>query len=260
GCLIEAVTSSSPPAGAPTFAVLVWIRPEVQLLPLPMAVMSRSPLPSRCTFEVEFVIVSISPVPKVEPAPVSYIQLDVLTPVPEVPAKSSLNTVVQPEGGAGTAAEAAVVLSTVRPSPARADAASIASAAPIERRRPSGAEVYMALNKGALLALLQVGWTRARTGAGTPVIRKAGAGGAWCGWGLVRVESALRPVVCTSAVRVRQSPGNVFGPSENVSEGARGGPPAVPGRPSAAPFDPVRPHPDGSARGRRRVSGSGPAD
>ncbi len=71
GCSMEAVTSNSPPAGAPTLAVGVWIRPEVQLLPEPRAVMSRSPLPSRWTLLVELVMVSISPVPKFDPGPVS---------------------------------------------------------------------------------------------------------------------------------------------------------------------------------------------
>ena len=63
--------------------------------------MSRSPLPSRWTLDEEFVIVSISPVPKLEPGPVSYIQLDD-GPLPEDPLKSSLNWVDHPDGGAGT--------------------------------------------------------------------------------------------------------------------------------------------------------------
>src|ERR1700677_290908 len=98
---MEAVTSSSPPAGAPTLADVVWIRPDVHELPLPRAVMSRSPLPSRWTLLVEFVMVSISPVPKVEPAPVSYIHWE-SAPEPEAPLKSSLKIVDQPEGGPGT--------------------------------------------------------------------------------------------------------------------------------------------------------------
>src|SRR6201999_3165456 len=95
-----------PPAGAPTLAELVWIRPEVQLLPEPRAVMSRLPPPSRCTLLVELVMVSISPVPKFEPGPVSYIHWESI-PDPELPLKSSLKTVDQPEGGPGTAAGAA---------------------------------------------------------------------------------------------------------------------------------------------------------
>jgi hypothetical protein len=54
---------------------------------------------------VEFVIVSISPVPKLEPGPVSYIHCESI-PLPDDPPKSSLNTVDQPEGGPGTAAAA----------------------------------------------------------------------------------------------------------------------------------------------------------
>src|SRR5271170_6078623 len=106
---MEAVTSSSPPAGAPTLADVVWMRPDVHELPLPSAVMSRSPLPSRWTLLVEFVMVSISPVPKVEPAPVSYIHWE-SAPDPEEPLKSSLKIVDQPEGAAGTAWGAASAL------------------------------------------------------------------------------------------------------------------------------------------------------
>src|SRR3984885_6174439 len=105
GCSIEAVTASSPPAGAPTLAGVVWTRPEVHELPLPSAVMSRLPLPSRCTLLVELVIVSISPVPKLEPGPVSYIHWESM-PDPDPPPKSSLKTVDQPDGGAGTASGA----------------------------------------------------------------------------------------------------------------------------------------------------------
>jgi hypothetical protein len=60
---------------------------------------------------VELVIVSISPVPKLEPGPVSYFQLAELTGDPAAPAKLSLNTVVQPAGGLGTVvAEAGCVI------------------------------------------------------------------------------------------------------------------------------------------------------
>src|SRR5262245_12732234 len=68
--------------------------------------MSRLPLPSRCTLLVELVIVSISPVPKFEPGPVSYIHWE-SAPEPAAPLKSSLKTVDQPAGGPGTAAGAA---------------------------------------------------------------------------------------------------------------------------------------------------------
>src|ERR1700722_20938178 len=97
------MTSSSPPAGAPTLALVVWMRPEVHELPLPSAVMSRLPLPSRCTLLVELVIVSISPVPKLEPAPGAYIHWESM-PDPDDPLKSSLKTVDQPDGAPGTAA------------------------------------------------------------------------------------------------------------------------------------------------------------
>src|SRR5712691_2449015 len=51
-------------------------------------------------------MVSISPVPKLEPGPVSYIHWE-SAPEPAAPLKSSLNTVDQPDGGAGTALGAA---------------------------------------------------------------------------------------------------------------------------------------------------------
>src|SRR4029077_15111803 len=51
---------------------------------------------------VLFVIVSISPVPKLLPGPVSYFQSAVLTPVFAAPVKSSLHVSVNPDGGAGT--------------------------------------------------------------------------------------------------------------------------------------------------------------
>src|SRR6202035_5632777 len=115
---MEAVTSSSPPAGAPTFALVVWTRPDVHELPEPSAVMSRLPLPSRWTLLVELVIVSISPVPKFAPGPVSYIHWESM-PEPAAPLKSSLNTVDQPDGGAGPAAGAAIAAPAAG---ARADA------------------------------------------------------------------------------------------------------------------------------------------
>src|ERR1039458_916913 len=99
---MEAVTSSSPPAGAPTLADVVWMRPDVQLLPEPSAVMLRSPLPSRWTLLVEFVMVSISPVPKFDPGPVSYCHCE-STPEPPEPLTPSLNWGVPADGGPGTA-------------------------------------------------------------------------------------------------------------------------------------------------------------
>jgi hypothetical protein len=55
---------------------------------------------------VELVMVSISPVPKLEPGPVSYFQL-ADTGDPAEPAKPSLNTVENPGGGPGTVVAAA---------------------------------------------------------------------------------------------------------------------------------------------------------
>src|ERR1035441_303456 len=118
---MEAVTSSSPPAGAPTLADVVWMRPDVQLLPEPSAVMLRSPLPSRWTLLVEFVMVSISPVPKFDPGPVSYCHCE-STPEPADPLKSSLNWVVQPDGGPGTAFGAALLILASAPAAAAGSA------------------------------------------------------------------------------------------------------------------------------------------
>ena len=57
---------------------------------------------------VELVIVSISPVPKFEPGPVSYIQFPP-GPLPDAPEKLSLKTVLHPEGGGGTVTASAVL-------------------------------------------------------------------------------------------------------------------------------------------------------
>ena len=92
-------------------AEVVWIRPEVHEPPEPSAVMSRLPLPSRCVLADELVIVSISPVPKLDPAPVSNIQFDEGA-APAAPLKSSLKTVLQPDGGPGSAAWAVVATAT----------------------------------------------------------------------------------------------------------------------------------------------------
>ena len=69
GCLTEALTSSSPPAGAAKLSATVSIRPEVQLPPELTGVMFRWPLPSRDTFAVEFVLLSTSPVPQLAAQP-----------------------------------------------------------------------------------------------------------------------------------------------------------------------------------------------
>src|ERR1051325_12118964 len=103
---------TTPPAGAPNVAALVSIRPEVQpavgLVPECSARSTRCPAPSWNTLDVLLVMVSISPVPKLLPGPVSYFQVPVFTPVPDAPVKSSDQVVVKPAGGAPTAAGAAM--------------------------------------------------------------------------------------------------------------------------------------------------------
>src|ERR1700759_3150355 len=127
---MDAVTSSLPPAGAPTFAVEVWIRPDVQAPLLSRwAINSRLPLPSRWVLGAEEVMVSISPVPN--PVPVSCTQTEDGA-VPSEPLKSSLNTVVQPDGGPGTLAGAAIAgagpatIAATRPSGTMAASATVA--------------------------------------------------------------------------------------------------------------------------------------
>src|ERR1700732_3966679 len=115
---MDAVTSSWPPAGAPTLAEVVWMRLDVHEPPWFSAVRSRLPLPSRYPLFVELVMVSISPVPKLEPGPVSYCQLDDGA-LCAGPVKSAPNPADQPGGGAGTAAGKAA---------ARAVAARVAAA------------------------------------------------------------------------------------------------------------------------------------
>ena len=74
GCWIDDCIITTPPAGAPKVASCVSIRPDVQpvagFVPLCSARMTRCPDPSWKTLAVLFVIVSISPVPKM-PVPVS---------------------------------------------------------------------------------------------------------------------------------------------------------------------------------------------
>src|SRR3954468_11427298 len=102
---------TTPPAAAPNVAPCVSIRPDVQpergAVPLCRARSTRWPAPSWKTLAVLLVIVSISPVPKLLPGPVSYFQVPVLTPVPDAPVKSSAHVWVKPAGGAGSAAGAA---------------------------------------------------------------------------------------------------------------------------------------------------------
>src|SRR5690242_14671465 len=108
---MDASIMTTPPAGAPNVAALVSIRPDVQpavgLVPECSARSTRWPAPSWNTFEVLLVMVSISPVPKLLPGPVSYFQVPVFTPVPEAPLNSSLQVRVKPAGGAGAAAATA---------------------------------------------------------------------------------------------------------------------------------------------------------
>ena len=89
--------------------------------------MSRSPLPSRCTLLVEIVIVSISPVPKLDPAPVSYIHWESM-PDPAEPLKSSLKTVDQPDGAPGTASGAATAAGAAGAATAAEAAGTVAAA------------------------------------------------------------------------------------------------------------------------------------
>src|SRR5580692_128145 len=104
------------------------MRPEVHELPLPSAVMSRLPLPSRWTLLVELVMVSISPVPKLEPGPVSYIHWE-SAPEPAAPLKSSLKMVDQPDGGPGTVLGAATAAEAVRATGAATAAEAVGSVA-----------------------------------------------------------------------------------------------------------------------------------
>lgn len=79
-------------------------------------------------------MVSISPVPKLEPGPVSYIQLQEGA-LPAGPAKSSSNTVVQPVPGAGGALSARAAVPTTVPPAVSANTAASTATAVIRRRR-----------------------------------------------------------------------------------------------------------------------------
>src|SRR4051812_41282896 len=113
------------------------MRPEVQpergSEPLCRARSTRWPDPSWKTLAVLFVIVSISPVPKVLPGPVSYFHTPVFTPVLAAALNSSLQVRVKPAGGAGTAAAASVLPDepayATAVMPARATVAAAAKAA-----------------------------------------------------------------------------------------------------------------------------------
>jgi hypothetical protein len=85
----------------------------------------------------ELVIVSISPVPKLDPGPVSYCQADD-GPLPAAPLKSSLNTVDQPDGGPGTALVAAAAGPAADTTVSSASAGATAAANPmILRDKPA---------------------------------------------------------------------------------------------------------------------------
>src|SRR3954452_8397926 len=148
---------TTPPGGAPNVAAWVSIRPEVQpvpgSVPLCRARRTRLPVPSRKTLAGLFVMVSISPVPKLLPGPVSYFQAPASTPDPAAPLNSSLQVRVKPAGGAGAAAWAG------------AEPARVATATVPARRRGADSS---ARRRGRL------GWTaRNRLDMGSP---KLGAG------------------------------------------------------------------------------------
>jgi len=79
-------------------------------------------------------MVSISPVPKLEPGPVSYFQLAEFTIEPAEPAKPSLKTVDQPDGGPGTVVADAAGDSATAATRDEDMAAKTAAAAAIRRR------------------------------------------------------------------------------------------------------------------------------
>src|SRR5690242_2700556 len=121
------------------------MRPEVQLpAESRSGVMRRLPLPSSETLLVLLVIVSTSPVPQLAgppgyEVPVLYCQLELLTPVPAAPVKSSRKTCVQPDGGVGAEAFAGRVTAAA----AAAASPSVLSTATSARRRLGMPEVAL---------------------------------------------------------------------------------------------------------------------
>ena len=101
GCWIAACIRTTPPGAAPKSSRFVSMRPEYQVVCVLVALMTSVPAPSLKTLAVLFVMVSISPVPKLRPGPVSYFHTVVSAPVPAAPVKSSLQKSVNPDGGAG---------------------------------------------------------------------------------------------------------------------------------------------------------------
>src|SRR5690349_3755071 len=151
---------TTPPGGAPNVAAFVSIRPDVQpevgFVPECSARSAMCPAPSRNTLEVLFVMVSISPVPKLLPGPVSYFQVPVFTPVPDAPLNSSLQVRLKPAGGAGaaaaTAGAAAMPDCPISDVPAEATAvkprtvsAAVAAASAVQRR---GLDMYLLATRG----------------------------------------------------------------------------------------------------------------
>src|SRR5438045_1807316 len=139
GCWIDASIMTTPPGGAPNVAACVSNRPEVQPAPgSPPECRARSarcPAPSWNTLAVLLVIVSISPVPKLLPGPVSYFQTPVSRPVPAAPLKSSLHVRLKPAGGAGTAAGAEVPADAVRMMPTTPTTSTMAESPVMSRFR-----------------------------------------------------------------------------------------------------------------------------
>src|ERR1039457_460372 len=100
---MEALMIISPPAGASNWALVVWIRPEVQVGPFFRATMSRLPFPSRWTLAGRLVVCSTSPVPKIAPCPLSYFQWPEWTALPPLlvgPLKLSDHAVFHGAAGA----------------------------------------------------------------------------------------------------------------------------------------------------------------
>ena len=133
---------TTPPAGAPKVAAWVSIRPEVQpargSVPECSACSTRCPSPSWKTLAVLLVIVSISPVPKLLPGPVSYFQV----PVSQAGAGRAVEVVAPGEGEARPAAAATAALamplppSAMKPVTAMVPTTTAAADRPAFRRSP----------------------------------------------------------------------------------------------------------------------------
>src|SRR6266568_9210184 len=124
-------------------------------------------------------MVSISPVPKLEPGPVSYIHWE-SAPEPAAPLKSSLNTVDQPDGGAGTALGAASVPRAVAVAGAAACAVAAARAA-VASPSCAAAAVW------AAAAMCAAGAAAAEAAAGSVAVVNATTGAAMVSARLLRL-------------------------------------------------------------------------